>query len=467
MKKRKNILCLLCALTLSRTAQDGNSLVNFKHLEHLTEKIEFFGDTVSIIHVYSNYPDYHWVGAAESGVEGIACVDDAARAVVMYLRHYELTNNRESLAKAKSLLKFVLKMETEDGQFYNFILKGHSINTNGQTSYKSFGWWAARGVWCMSLGYRVFKEIDPPFVAELKNSIDHTLPNIDSLLLKYERFQAIKHYRIPQWLLNESGADVTSELLLGLIDYFIATNDQKVKDLIEKFSDGIMTMQDGDLNSYPFGIHRSWQTIWHMWGNGQTQALAYAGRILKKSAMVQSAEREAQGWYSRLLINGFMRELDVDSTKYMTYEQIAYGVRPIVVGLVRLFEATQKVEYLKMAGLAASWFFGNNVVHRLMYDSTTGRCFDAITDSTTVNKNSGAESTIEALYALVELEHYPDAKKYLHFKKVKSGKTDQFLYAIFRSDSDDEITLAITLASPHFICLEGEESKKFRSAIKE
>ena len=65
-------------------AQEQSSLVNFKHLEHLTEKIALNGDTVSIVHIYSNYPGYHWVDAKESGPEGIACVDDAARAAVVY-----------------------------------------------------------------------------------------------------------------------------------------------------------------------------------------------------------------------------------------------------------------------------------------------------------------------------------------------------------------------------------------------
>ena len=73
--------------------EDFPPIVNFGHLDHLTEKISFQGDSVNIVHIYSNYPDYAWVGAAESGPEGIACVDDAARAAVVSLRHYELTKD--------------------------------------------------------------------------------------------------------------------------------------------------------------------------------------------------------------------------------------------------------------------------------------------------------------------------------------------------------------------------------------
>src|ERR1044071_1997109 len=124
------ILYILTALLFCATSASSQktSLVNFDHLRHLTERIEFMGDTVSIIHVYANYPTYEWVDAKESGPEGIACVDDAGRAAVMYLRHFELFHDSLSMSEGISLLKFVLKMETEDGMFYNFIFADHTIN---------------------------------------------------------------------------------------------------------------------------------------------------------------------------------------------------------------------------------------------------------------------------------------------------------------------------------------------------
>ena len=154
-----------------------------------------------------------------------------------------------------------------------------------------------------------------------------------------------------------------------------------------------------------------------------------AGVLLGDSAMIRSAEREALGFYSRLLIQGYMKELDIahpDSN--VNREQIAYGIRPIAVGLLRLYDATKNETYEKMAGLAASWLFGNNIAHQQMYDSASGRCFDGIMDSLTLNKNSGAESTIEALHTLVEIDKYPIAKKYLlvqENKKIIAGTFDR------------------------------------------
>jgi hypothetical protein len=460
MKRLASIIVLLFTVTLLAIAQ--TTLVNFAHLRHLTERIEFEGDTVSIVHVYANYPSYEWVDAKESGPEGIACVDDAARAAVVYLRNYELTGDSQSLKEGTSLLKFVMKMETEDGLFYNFIFADHSINRTGKTSYSSFGWWAARGVWAMATGYRVFKNIDTAFAARLRSGIDRTLPHIDSLMRHYGRYDTLNGYRVPKWLLYESGADVTSELLLGLTTYYGITHDKHLQQLIGKLADGLMVMQNGNVRSHPYGLHRSWQTMWHMWGNGQTQALAMGGKLLRKKNMVASAEREAKGFYSRLLINGFVKEMDVsDHTKNLTYEQIAYGVRPMAVGLIRLYEATNNPIYLKMAGLAAAWFLGNNTPGETIYDSTSGRCYDGIRDSVNINKNSGAESTIEALHTLVELARYPVAMKLLHYRNVCIRESANSVYGVFQNSDGDELTLALELTKSKVIVLEGDKSRKY------
>jgi hypothetical protein len=439
------------------------SLVNFKHLEHLTESIRLSGQQVNIVHVYANYPDYSWAEAADAGTEGVACVDDAARAAVVYLRHFELTADQQSLGRAKALLMFVVGMQDSDGQFYNFVYRDHSINKTGRTSAKSFGWWAARGVWSLGLGYRLFRNADPAFALTLKGALDRSRPHVASLLARYGTTDTLSGFRVPRWLPYESGSDVTSELLLGLVELYAAEPDTAVKSMIKKLGDGIMIMQDGGAAEYPYGLHRSWETQWHMWGNAQTQTLAFAGRILGDSTMILSAEREARGFYSHLLIDGFIKEFNVaEKTSPARYEQIAYAVRPMAVGLVRLYEATGKREYLVMAGLAGSWFFGNNVLGRQVYDPSTGRCLDGIRDSLTINMNSGAESTIEALYSVLELEHYPEARKFLQFTRVSTRSSEKLHTARFQGPRGGELTFGVDLTDGTILILEDGASRSFQ-----
>lgn len=443
MKNIAGMVFLLLTLTASSPARGKSSLVNFSYLEHLTERIYFHGDSVDIVHIYADAPEYRWV---EAKGEGITCVDDVARAAVAYLRHYELTKRPASREHAKLLLRFVMKMETGDGMFYNFIFADHSINANGQTSHKSFGWWAARGVWCMSMGYRLLKESDPEFADSLRAGVVRTFSHIDSLMMKYNQTMTMRGFRVPQWLLYESGADVTSELLLGLTEFYRAEKDSSVRTYIQRFASGLMMMQDGSITTYPYGAHRSWQTMWHEWGNSQTEALSSAGMVLTDTAMIRSAQLEADGFYSRLLINGFMKEMDVaDSSKITRYDQIAYGVQPMSTGLLRLYDATHDTNYLKMAGLATAWLLGNNSPREQMYNPVTGRCFDGIHDSASVNKNAGAESTIEALMALVELEHYPFAEQYLGYERTDRISSKDGITGIFMSSTKHGAKLKIVL----------------------
>jgi hypothetical protein len=183
---------LMLALAAVPSVPRMDPAINFAHLDRLTEHVVLGGDTVSIVHIYANYPDYHWVAAAESGPEGIACVDDAARAAVLFLRSYELRGDTASLARARGLLGFIMHMQAPDGEFYNFIRADHTVNVTGKTSFKSFGWWAARGLWAMAMGGRIFRDRDPVFARRLLGRVSLMVPLVGASLNEYGRTRATR-----------------------------------------------------------------------------------------------------------------------------------------------------------------------------------------------------------------------------------------------------------------------------------
>lgn len=447
------VVVLGCLVFAGCSKEKKQGIVNFRHLDHLTEHVTVNGDPVALVHVYANYPDYEWVDAKESGPEGIACVDDAARAAVVALRDYELHGHGESLERARPLLRFVLAMQTEDGQFYNFVFKDNSINRDGRTSFKSFGWWAARGVWACGLGYRIFRDVDTVFAEKLRAAVELSLPHVEKMLASYGQREEEGGFAIPRWLLYESGADATSELFLGLIEYERAAPSPRVQRMIRKIAEGLITMQDGDAATYPFGAHRSWRTFVHLWGNAQVQGLATAGQLLRDKPMLASAQRSARSFFTRLVCNGMFREWDLrDPNGKKEFDQIAYGVRPVVLGALRMYDASGDTDYLRLAGLAASWFLGNNPAGKVMYDSLSGRCYDGIRDSTTLNLNSGAESTIEALYTMVELSAYPEAMPYVHCRRVRVTMTPEEITGVFAYPDGKQILLHVDLMKESFWC---------------
>ena len=65
------------AVAVAPASSIDRGAINLAHLNFLVEDIEIAGQPMAITHIYSEYPHYEWVDA--SG-EGIAAVDDAARA---------------------------------------------------------------------------------------------------------------------------------------------------------------------------------------------------------------------------------------------------------------------------------------------------------------------------------------------------------------------------------------------------
>jgi hypothetical protein len=404
--------------------------VNLAHLSFLVEDVTIAGQPMAITHIYSEFPKYEWVDA--SG-EGIAALDDAARAAVVYLTDFERTSDPASLDKARRLLNFAIYLQADDGEFYNFILdRNGTINKTGNTSYKSSGWWAARGGWALALGYRVFKSQDAAYAAMLR---DHFTRIRDvwsrEVASPYGKFSPLHGVNVPGWLIGQGG-DVTSIVVLALLEYDQAEgmSDAATRDLLDKLCEGLSVYQNGDDRNYPWSMHPDSAAApfsWHAWGSTQTFALARAGKQLNRPEWIESARREADTFYARLLAGEMVSDWGVLPS---TYPQIAYGVNSMTQGLLALNDATGDDKYARMAGLAAGWFYGNNSAGFPMYDPATGRGYDGLLGPSEfrVNRNSGGESTIEALMALQAVSANPLAQSYLVYKP-HSGNSWQVLEA--------------------------------------
>jgi hypothetical protein len=211
------ILTLVTPLVIAHptppaAAQDGgmrSGLVNLDHLLFLTEPVTFGDRDVAIVHIYSEYPEYEWVDAAG---EGITAVDDVARAALVYLWYYDQTGDTRALDQARLCLEFVRYLQNDDGSFHNFVTdRVGTINTQGNTSYKSLGWWAMRGLWALAEGIRVFDAVDPGYAAELQEAYMLTESALAATLQNYGTTSQLHGYSIPAWI-PDGAADVSGVL---------------------------------------------------------------------------------------------------------------------------------------------------------------------------------------------------------------------------------------------------------------
>ncbi|MCF6269111.1 MAG: hypothetical protein L3J41_05325 [Melioribacteraceae bacterium] len=412
--------CIIIFLAASFTceAQSKNSslsIINTSHLDYLYQEINVSGKSMGIIHIYSDYPEYKWI---DDDDEGTACVDDAARAAQFYMKHFDLTGEKSSYEKAEKLLQFLLFMQADNGYFYNFIWGDYSINKTFKTSVAEPNWWTWRAIAALSDGYQFFQDRDVEFASVINNSLSKVITVLKSNLPVTKETRVINGLLQPTWLPSETASDQAALLLIGLISYSESVNDSIISDYIKDLSEGILLMQAGDAETFPFGAFLSWQNLWHAYGNLQSYALLKSFEFSNSNNAKDAALLEINHFYNYLTDNNYLNEFTLNTENNIsiaankkTFSQIAYGIRPMVYACLMAYEVTNDTVYAEQAGVIAAWLLGNNIAKKQMYNNENGMCYDGINSETNINLNSGAESTIEALLTIIAIEQNSISKR--------------------------------------------------------
>ena len=418
------VLCALCgSLLVTACGYDSKPVepprsppplrLNYAHLHHLTRDLTVAGRATRVVALYATAPDYRPTGSpARDGYEGIASVDDAARAAIVHLRAYELTRDTLAREEALGLLSFVAAMEQGDGEFVNFVDTLGRLNRTAPSSRQSMTYWGARAVWALGEAVRVLGPERPDAIAPLRPALDRAVNRLAR--------------DVSAGRLLGGSATATAEALLGLLALQQAEPSPNVARVAGRAAELLAPLAVGTARRPPWSarLDRA-DAPWHAWGSRSTQALAEAAVVLQRPDLAAAARAEADGLWARFLLAGHFPEQVSPDGRAKWFPQIAYGVSPIVEGYLALAEATGERRYAVFAGLAAAWFVGANTAGELMYDERTGRTFDGIDGATAaqVNRNSGAESTVEALLALQAVTSDPDAAVHLSFRPTRAPST--------------------------------------------
>ncbi|MHB1688626.1 MAG: hypothetical protein ACYCVH_14830, partial [Ignavibacteriaceae bacterium] len=324
------------------------------------------------------------------------------------------------LDKAKKLTNFLLYMQADNGFFYNFIFQDYSKNITYKTSVAEPNWWSWRAIWELAEANNFFLKYDKSFASTISPQLDKAVKVTKKWLIKNESdsTQNFSGFKLPTWLPFGTAADQAAVIVKGFLAYYQSSKDTLVRNEALHLCDGIEGMQAGDATYLPHYAFLSWQNTWHLWGNNQAEALIDAGALLNKPDYIRKAQKEIWDFYPYLIKANYMSSFTVehvrdtiiykDSSKY---GQIAYGISPMVLACCKSYDATKDVASATVAGLLGCWFFGKNPTGKPMYDINTGVCFDGINSESEINMNSGAESTIEALFTMLAIDQNPIAKR--------------------------------------------------------
>jgi hypothetical protein len=303
--------------------------------------------------------------ANDSGFEGVACVDDAARLLVLLLSisRSELSELGSPTARkiADGLFRFLLYMQTEDGTFHNFILDWNGRpNAKGPTSAPGGLWWSARALralaWVSGVGLSQSDEAHDPFFR-----------GISSLSLD------------GQW-------DQESMLMWAALDYELLHHSSSGLDISTWTTDLVSASSDAVL---PDGSNG--QSKPHLWGRTQELVLARAAFLNGNQGALEKARRSCHTFLRPLAENCFRERRTT----------LPYEVTSTYRCLQTVAVLTLDQELADAARRCVAWFWGRNGADRPVIDPRTGRTADGL-DGRRLSANSGAESNIEALFCTVK-----------------------------------------------------------------
>ena len=330
-----------------------------RQLARLTVPVEAAGERACAIAVYADAADRTFP-AAERGFEGVACVDDAARALILLSDVWSATGVSRVRDWALRLLDFLLYMQLEDGRFVNFISDwSGERNEGGVTSFPGGGFWHARGVRALARAAVTF--------------------GADRARRGLER--GLAHIRAAR----DVPADVRSIHVLMAIELARAGEHRELRQELRTWCDEIAACRrDGVLFDNPD------QSAPHLWGHQQEGVLAEAGAFLGRDDLLRVARQSALTYLAPLIDAGF----DEPTVQ-------PYGVASAVYSMERLRALTDEPRFDELWRMARGWFDGRNSARRALYDREEGRVYDGI-DNGVMNVHSGAESNVVGAQALLD-----------------------------------------------------------------
>jgi hypothetical protein len=276
-------------------------------------------------------------------------------------------------------------------------------------------YWLARTLWALGEGYAAFRDTDPEFAAFLQERLRLGVAAVDrEVLTRYGEYAQADGVQVPAWLIVD-GADATSEALLGLSAYLeAAPDDSAVRTSTAELAEGVAayartTTTEADTTAWPYGAILPWtksRTLWHSWSSQMAGGLAASSAALDDSSLLEPAIVDGARFAPELLTaggpdNGW-NPTPTDRV------QIAYGADSRLQNSLALADATGSSAFTDLAAVQGAWFFGLNRSLGPVYDPATGVVFDGVQADGSVNSNSGAESTIHGLLAMLALDAHPE-----------------------------------------------------------
>jgi glycosyltransferase involved in cell wall biosynthesis len=315
-------------------------------------------------------------------IESGYTLDDNARALVAACMHYKLTDDEKDLEFIHMYFRFIKHCQQPDGDFLNYVDKNNKFTAQNKAVNLDDA--NGRAVWALGYVVSLMGLLPYEIVTEAIKIIEKSLHRITLVHSTRAMAFAVK----------------------GIYYYYSAIKSPKSLDLIKTLANRLVQMYRHESGS-------TWE-----WFEGY---LTYANSILPEAmlyAWLTTGEtiynEIARSSFNFLLSQTFNENgIEVISNKnWLLKGQKAghFGEQPIdvaytIMTLSNFYDVFTDEDYRLKMETAFNWFLGNNRLHQIIYNPSTGGCYDGL-EETHVNLNQGAESTVSYLMARLTLEKY-------------------------------------------------------------
>ncbi len=318
----------------------------------------------------------HWIPDKKSGYT----VDDNARALIAAVLHHKIFSSKKSLKLSRIFLDFLDYAQQFNGNFQNnFHNKNEVLDSHSEDSF-------GRALW--GLGYSI------------NNGHDEIRDKARELFDKSFRF-----------IKNISNPRARAFSLIGLCNYYEKHRNTEIKSKITELAEALVkdyeTFASDDWKWFEDNLTYSNAKI------PEALLLAYEFTENKKYLEISL---EALNFLSDIIfVDDNLAPIGQDGWYHKKgerafFDQQAVDASAMVQAHITAYRLTGNVDYYNKAVLAFNWFLGRNHLNQMMYDESTGGCYDGLSENR-VNLNQGAESCVSYLIArlmLEETKYYPD-----------------------------------------------------------
>jgi hypothetical protein len=300
--------------------------------------------------------------------------DDNARALIVAAKHYERTG--EDLDLAANYLSFVHHAHDPDHRFQNLMSYERQFLAEDSTQ-DCFG----RAMW--GCGCAASSSLPENIRIVARKMFDDGIVWAGDLVSP-----RAKAYTILGMYERLRGEECTADL----------------KGNINLLADSLLAqLRDSSMPDWP------WFERYLTYGNAIiAHGMLVGAAVTGKKKHEEAARKTIQFLTDTMIIDGRMEIIGNDGwyvygKKRAWYDQQSIDAGYTVHLYARAYQLLGDKEYLDLAELAYSWFFGNNRSGVWTYDPVSKGCYDAIT-SWGLNLNQGAESCVCFLLAQQAME---------------------------------------------------------------